>query len=91
MALTRRDLPWSEFGRSALRLEMALPADVVGPVALFHGCQRWIASACRARRSCVQPQGCGASFIDEPIVQKVCESDFATMRRSEDTSIISRS
>lgn len=45
----------TELGRSALWLEIALPADVVGPVVLVQGCQRWIAAACRARRSCVQP------------------------------------
>lgn len=40
---------------SALRLDRALPASLRGPVDCCHGFQRRIASACRARRSGVQP------------------------------------
>lgn len=40
---------------SALRDDTARPSAVFGPVDFAHGCQRRIASDCRARRSGVQP------------------------------------
>lgn len=43
------------FDFTALRAEVALPANVRGPVDLVHGCQPRIAAACRARRSSLQP------------------------------------
>jgi hypothetical protein len=53
----------TEFGLLAFWLERALPAADLGPVEERHGCQWRIVAACLARRSAVQPQKCGKSFM----------------------------